>query len=84
MRKVLLIGAVVAAPVLFGSSGAFACFGYGYGYGYGPAYYGYSSYAPRYYRYSYAPRWRFYGPRAYGYRAGLGVRRVGWRGGRRW
>jgi hypothetical protein len=73
MRKLLLIGAVVAAPVLFASSSAFACFGYGYGYG--PRYYGYSSYAPRYYGYSYyAPR-RFYGARVYGYRAGWGARR---------
>jgi hypothetical protein len=42
MRKLLLVGAVVAAPVLFASSSAFAwgC-GYGYGYGYAPRYYGY-------------------------------------------
>ena len=61
MRKFLFIGAV-AAPVLFASSGAFACFGYGYGYA--PRHYGYS--APRYYGYSYyAPRWRFI---EYGYR----------------
>jgi hypothetical protein len=76
MRKLLLVGAVVAAPVLFASSGAFAwgCgYGYGYGYGYAPRYYGYT--APRFYGYSYAPRWRFYGPRVYGYRAGWGARR---------
>ncbi len=84
MRKLLLVGAVVAAPILFASSAAFAwgC-GYGYGYGYAPRYYGYS-YAPRYYGYSYyAPRWRFYGPRVYGYRAGWGLRRWGWGGWRR-
>jgi hypothetical protein len=82
MRKVLLIGAVVAAPVLFASSGAFAwgC-GYGYGYGYAPRYYGYS--APRYYGYSYyAPR-RFYGARVFGWR-GWGHRRWAWGGWRRW
>jgi hypothetical protein len=81
MRKFLLIGAVAAAPVLFVSSGAFA-WGCGYGYGYAPRYsYGYT--APRYYGYSYGgPRWRFYGARTYGARAGLGVRRWGW--GRRW
>ena len=66
----------------FGSSPASACggyYGYGYGYGYGcrcPGY-GYGSYyratdvyyAPRYYGRGWA-----YGPRAY-----VGYRRVGWR-----
>ena len=77
MHKLLVIGAVVAAPVLFASSGAFA---WGCGYGYAPRYaYGYS--APRYYGYSYAPRYRFYGARVFGWR-GWGHRRWGW--GRRW
>jgi hypothetical protein len=80
MRKLLL---VIAAPMLVVPSSASA-WGWGCGgYGYAPRYYGYS--APRYYGYSYyAPRWRFYGARTYGWRAGLGVRRWGWGGRRRW
>jgi hypothetical protein len=99
MRKLLLAGAVVTASVLFASSGALACCdcaGYGYGYGYSaPRVYGYSYYAPVYgyssyyapaYGYSsyYRPGVRFYGARTYGWRAGVGVRRVGWGGRRRW
>ena len=101
MRKLLLAGLAVAAPVLFASSSASACgWGYGYGSGCGCAAptYGYSSYgysAPRVYGYSsyyrpvygyrsyYRPGVRFYGARTYGWRGGVGVRRVGW-GGRRW
>ena len=33
MRKLFLIGAIVAAPVMLAFSGAFACYGYEYGYG---------------------------------------------------
>ena len=82
MRRVLLVGAIVAAPVLFASSGASA---WGCGYGYSAPRYSYGYTAPRYYGYSYSgPRWRFYGARTYGWRAGLGVRRWGWGGRRRW
>jgi len=74
MRKLLLVGLAVAAPVLFASSSASAC-GWGY--------YGYS--APRYYGYSYyAPRRYYYGARVFGWRAGWGVRRWAWGGWRRW
>ena len=118
MRKLLLVGLAVAAPVLF-ASGASACgwgcdcapsYGYSYGYSaprvygyssYGYANYGYSSYGyGSYYRpaYGYAssygraygyggyyrPGVRFYGARTYGWRGGVGVRRVGWGGRRRW
>jgi hypothetical protein len=86
MRKLLLASLVIAAPMLVAPTSASAWgWGCGSGYGYAPRYYGYST--PRYYGYSYyAPRWRFYGPRVYGYRAGWGVRRWGlggWRGWRR-
>jgi hypothetical protein len=101
MRK-LLLGAVLATPVVFASTGASACCdcggaSYGYSYAYAaPCVYGYSSYyAPAYgygsyyrpaYGYSsyYRPGVRFYGARTYGWRAGVGVRRVGWGGRRRW
>jgi hypothetical protein len=33
MRKLFLIGAIVAAPVKLAFSGALACYGYEYGYG---------------------------------------------------
>ena len=90
MRKLLLVGLIAAAPMLVAPNTASA-WGCGYGYGYAPRYFGYSaprySYgytAPRYYGYSYAgPRWRFYGARTYGWRAGWGVRRVGYGGLRR-
>ena len=94
MRKSLLVGLAVMAPILF-ASGASACgWGcdcsppYGYSsYGYSaPRVYGYSSYyRPVYgYRSYYRPGVRFYGARTYGWRGGVGLRRVGWRGGRRW
>jgi hypothetical protein len=80
MRKLLLVGLIAAAPMAFVPSSASA---WGCGYGYAPRYYGYT--APRYYGYNYsAPRWRFYGARTYGWRAGLGARRWGWGGRRRW
>ena len=74
MRKLLLVGLIAAAPMLVAPSTASA-WGCGYGSGYAPGYFGYS-YA--------SPRWRFYGARAYGWRAGLGIRRWGWGGRRRW
>ena len=109
MRKSLLVGLAVMAPILF-ASGASACgwgcdcapsygyssYGYAaprvYGYssyGYGSYYrpaYGYGSYYGRAYGYGgyYRPGVRFYGARTYGWRAGVGVRRVGWGGRRRW
>ena len=117
MRKSLLVGLAVAAPILF-ASGASACGwgcdcapSYGYSYGYSaPRVYGYSSYRPvriqqllrirqllpsgvrirqllrSAYGYGsyYRPGVRFYGARTYGWRAGVGVRRVGWGGRRRW
>jgi hypothetical protein len=80
MRKLLLISLVAAAPMLLGSTGASA-WGWGCGSS-GARYYGYST--PRVYGYSYyRPGWRFYGARTYGWRAGWGVRRVGWGGLRR-
>ena len=81
MRKLLFIGAVVA-PALFAAGGASACCdcdgaSYGYTYGYAaPRVYGYSSY--------YRSGVRFYGARTYGWRGGVGVRRVGWGGRGRW
>ena len=86
MRKSLLVGLAVAAPLVFASSGASAC---GWGCGCAAPSYGYSSYgysAPRVYGYSsyYRPGVRFYGARMYGWRAGVGVRRWGWGGRRRW
>ena len=113
MRKSLLVGLAVAAPVLF-ASGASACgwgcdcapsYGYSYGYSaprvygyssYGYASYGYGSYYRPAYGYAssygraygyggyYRPGVRFYGARTYGWRGGVGVRRVGWGGRRRW
>ena len=84
MRKLLLVGLIAAAPMLVAPSTASA-WGCGYGYGYGYGYGFYYGYAPRYYGYSYAgPRWRFYGARTYGWRAGIGIRRWGWGGRRRW
>ena len=82
MRKLLLVGLVVAAPLVAYSGTANACH-YGY-YGYSaPRVYGYWS--PRVYRHAYfAPRWRTAGVRVYGWRGGWGVRRVGWGGWRRW
>lgn len=87
MRKLLLIGLIVAAPMLVAPTSASA-----WGWGHGPRYYGYYGYAPRYYygyttpRYYgyYAPRWRFYGPRVYGYRGYRAPRRWVWGGWRRW
>ena len=81
MRKMLLIGLIVAAPVLIASSEPASAWGWGCGNS-GARYYGYS--APRVYGYSYYRPWRFYGARTYGWRAGLGVRRWGWGGRRRW
>ena len=88
MRKSLLIGLAVAAPILF-ASGASACgwgcgcapsYGYSsYGYAaprvYGYSSYGYGSYYGRAYGYGgyYRPGVRFYGARAAGWRAGVGV-----------
>ena len=99
MRKSLLVGLAVAAPILF-ASGASACgwgcdcapsYGYSsYGYAaprvYGYSSYGYGSYYGRAYGYRsyYRPGVRFYGARTYGWRGGVGVRRVGWGGRRRW
>jgi len=98
MRKSLLVGLAVMAPILF-ASGASACgwgcgcapsYGYSYGYSaprvYGYSSYGYGSYYGRAYGYGgyYRPGVRFYGARTYGWRAGVGVRRVGWGGRRRW
>jgi hypothetical protein len=83
MRKLLLVGLVVAAPILVASTETASACGWGY-YGYSaPRVYGYT--APRfYYGYtSYAPR-RFYGARVFGWRAGWGVRRWAWGGWRRW
>ena len=88
MHKSLLVGLAVAAPILF-ASGASACGwgcdcapSYGYSYGYSaPRVYGYSSYG---YGSYYRPGVRFYGARTYGWRGGVGVRRVGWGGRRRW
>ena len=78
MRKLLLISLAAAAPMLLGSTSASA---WGCGYS-GARYYGYST--PRVYGYSYyRPGWRFYGARTYGWRAGWGIRRVGWGGLRR-
>jgi hypothetical protein len=77
-----------AAPRVYGYSSYYApTYGYGsyyspahgYGYGYGGYYrpaYGYSSY--------YRSGVRFYGARTYGWRGGVGVRRVGWGGRGRW
>jgi hypothetical protein len=94
MRKSLLVGLAVAAPILF-ASGASACGwgcdcgapSYGYSYGYSaPRVYGYSSYGyGSYYRPAYGYGGvRFYGARTYGWRGGVGIRRVGWGGRRRW
>ena len=99
MRKSLLVGLAVMAPILF-ASGASACgwgcdcapsYGYSsYGYAaprvYGYSSYGYGSYYGRAYGYGgyYRPGVRFYGARTYGWRGGVGVRRVGWGGRGRW
>ena len=88
MRTMLLVGAIVAAPVLFASSGAFACCdcdGYGYSYGYSaPRVYGYSSYYGPADGYRYGSYYRpaygyssYYGPGVRFY----GARTNGWRGG---
>ena len=84
MRKLLLISLVAAAPMLLGSTGTSAS-AWGWGCGCAAPSYGYSSYgysAPRVYGYSsyYRPGVRFYGARTYGWRGGVGVRRVGWGG----
>lgn len=78
MRKLLFAGVIAAVtlPVAFSDSAA-AC-GYGY-YGYygyaAPRVYGYYS-VPRVYGYTYyAPRWRFYGARVYGWGPRWGYRR---------
>ena len=63
-----------AAPRVYGYSSYYAPT-YGYGGYYRPAY-GYSSY--------YRSGVRFYGARTYGWRGGVGVRRVGWGGRGRW
>ena len=76
MRKLLLVGLVVAAPILVASTESASACGWGY-YGYSaPRYYGYSSY--------YAPRRYYYGARVFGWRGGWGVRRWAWGGWRRW
>jgi hypothetical protein len=100
MRKLLLGAVVVAPVLFASSGASACCdcdgaYGYSYGYAaprvygysnyYGPTY-GYSSYYGPAYGYGsyYRPGVRFYGARTYGLRAGVGVRRVGWGGRRRW
>jgi hypothetical protein len=82
MRKLLIVGAVAAAPAMLVLSETASACSYGY-YGYSPRVYGYYS-APRVYGYTYyAPRWRYYGARTFGFRP-WGVRRWGGWGWRRW
>ena len=75
MRKSLLVGLVVASPLVFASSSALA-WGYGYGYGCAPRY-GYAApvYGYRYYRPAY--RYSYYRPAYYGYGYRPGVRFYG-------
>ena len=73
--KSLLVGLVVASPLVFASSSALA-WGYGYGYGCAPRY-GYAApvYGYRFYRYTY--RYSYYRPAYYGYSYRPGVRFYG-------
>jgi len=93
MRRLMLIGFLIAPMVTLGgtSASAFGC-GYGYGYGYGGSgccasgAYGYSSYRPAFYGGVYRSRlgYRSFYRGARFYRGGFRARGIGLRGGRRW